>query len=113
MKSNPVIDKLIYTIFQILTGGLYRLYILYNFSTKYLVMCKIHTDVCGNHVCPPVCKIIHSLKLVDNLNVQTDNSWYNYYLSSLICYNETQTNIILEKRKELRALRGFLAPLLG
>ena len=30
--------------------------------------------------CPPVRKIIHSLKLVDYLNVQADNPWYNYYL---------------------------------
>ena len=31
-------------------------------------------------VCPPVRKIIHSLKLVDYLHVQADNPWYNYYL---------------------------------
>ena len=30
--------------------------------------------------CPPVRKIIHSLKLVDYLCVQTDNPWYNYYI---------------------------------
>ena len=30
--------------------------------------------------CPPVRKIIHSLKLVDYLNVQADNPWYNYYV---------------------------------
>ena len=30
--------------------------------------------------CPPVRKIIHSLKLVDYLHVQADNPWYNYYL---------------------------------
>ena len=28
--------------------------------------------------CPPVRKIIHSLKLVDYLHVQADNPWYNY-----------------------------------
>ena len=48
-------------------------------------MCKIYTDVGGinklYHVCPPVRKIIHSLKLVDYLHVQADNPWYNYYLS--------------------------------
>ena len=52
-----------------------------NFSTKYLVMCKVFTDVGGikyiYHVCPPVRKIIHSLKLVDYLHVQADNPWYN------------------------------------
>ena len=56
-----------------------------NFNMKYLVMCKVYTDVCGikqlYHVCPPVRKIIHSLKLVDYLHVQADNPWYNYYLS--------------------------------
>ena len=31
------------------------------------------------YVCPPVRKIIHSLKLVDYLHVQADNPWYNYY----------------------------------
>ena len=30
--------------------------------------------------CPPVRKIIHSLKLADYLHVQVDNPWYNYYL---------------------------------
>ena len=32
------------------------------------------------HVCPTVRKIIHSLKLVDYLNVQADKPWYNYYI---------------------------------
>ena len=58
---------------------------LYNFSTKYFVMCKIYTDVGGikqlYHVCPPVRKIIHSLRLVDYLHVQADNPWYNYYMT--------------------------------
>ena len=27
--------------------------------------------------CPPVRKLIHSLKLVDYLHVQADNPWYN------------------------------------
>ena len=31
--------------------------------------------------CPPVRKIIHSLKLVGYLHVQADNTWYNYYLT--------------------------------
>ena len=30
------------------------------------------------HVCPPPCKIIHSLNIVDYLHVQADNPWYNY-----------------------------------
>ena len=33
------------------------------------------------HDCPPVRKIIHSLKLVDYLHVQVDNPWYKFYLS--------------------------------
>ena len=32
-------------------------------------------------MCPPVPKIIHSLKLVDYLHVQADNPWYNYYIT--------------------------------
>ena len=55
------------------------------FSMKYLVMCNVYTDVGGMkwlyHVCPPVRKIIHSLKLADYLHVQADNPWYNYYLA--------------------------------
>ena len=51
---------------------------------KYHLMCKVYTDVGGikylYHVCPPVRKIINSLKLVDYLHVQADNPWYNYYL---------------------------------
>ena len=63
---------------------------------KYLVMCKVYTDVCGikqlYHVCPPVRKIIHSLKLVGYLHVQADNPWHNYYLTtsgSYIWYGDT------------------------
>ena len=40
------------------------------------MMCKVYTDVGGikqlYHVCPPVRKIIHSLKLADYLHVQAD-----------------------------------------
>ena len=58
------------------------------FSMKYLIMRKVYNDVGGikitYHVCPPVRKIIHSLKLVDYLYVQTDNSWYNDYLCFLL-----------------------------
>ena len=47
-------------------------------------MYKVYTDVCGikqlYHVCPPVRKIIHSLKLVGYLHIQADNPWYNYYI---------------------------------
>ena len=39
------------------------------FSMKYLVMCKVYTDVGG-------------IKLVDYLHVQADNPWYNYYLTT-------------------------------
>ena len=53
-------------------------------NTKYPVMCKVYTDVGGikqlYHVCPPICKIIHLLKLVDYLHVQADKPWYNYYI---------------------------------
>ena len=60
-----------------------------NFSTKYLTMCKVYTDVGGikqlYHVCPHVRKIIHSLKLVDYLHVQADNPWYNYCLVPVTC----------------------------
>ena len=55
-----------------------------NFSPNYLVMCRVYTDVGGikylYHVCPPVRKIIHSLKLVDYLHVQADNPGYNMYM---------------------------------
>ena len=37
--------------------------------------------------CPPVRKIIHSLKLVDYLHVQADNPWYNYYVNGLLRAN--------------------------
>ena len=50
-------------------------------------MCKVYTDVGGikyfYYVCPPVRKIIHSLKLVDYLHVQADNPRYNYYIDSV------------------------------
>ena len=40
-------------------------------------MCKVYTDVGGisllYHGCPPVYQIIHSLQLVDFLDVQADN----------------------------------------
>ena len=49
---------------------------------KYLVMCKVYTDVGGikyiYHVFPSVRKIIHLLQLVDYLHLQADNPWYNY-----------------------------------
>ena len=34
--------------------------------------------------CPPVRKIIHSLKLADYLHVHADNPWYNYYLAIIV-----------------------------
>ena len=41
------------------------------------MMCNVYTDVGGikelYHVCSPVRKIIHSLKLVDYLHTQADN----------------------------------------
>ena len=49
-------------------------------------MCKVYTDLGGikqlYHVCPPLRKIIHPLKLVEYLHVQVDNPWYIYYLST-------------------------------
>ena len=45
-------------------------------------MCKVYTEVGGMkyfyHVCPPVRRIIHSLKLVDYLHVQADKITYDY-----------------------------------
>ena len=59
-----------------------------NFSTKYLVMCKVYTYIGGikylYNVCPPVRKTIHSLKFVDYLHVQADNPWFNNYMSELL-----------------------------
>ena len=55
-----------------------------NFSTNYLVMCKVYTDVGGintlYYVClhVPVHPIIHSQKLADYLHNQADNPWYKY-----------------------------------
>ena len=56
----------------------YNIYITFtNFSKKYLAICKVYTDVSGikylYYVCPPVRKIIHSVKFVDYLHVQADN----------------------------------------
>ena len=80
-----------------------------NFSTKYLVMYKVYTHVGGlkllYHVCPPVRKIIHELKLVDYLHVQADNPWYYLYMSiislvnTLLLYN---TDILKKHGKRLR-----------
>ena len=43
---------------------------------------KWHGMFCPGMFCPTfVCKIIHSLKLVDYLHVQAGNPWYNYYLT--------------------------------
>ena len=51
-------------------------------AMNYLVMCRVYTYVGGinrfYHVCPPVCKITHSLKFMHYLHVQADNPWYNY-----------------------------------
>ena len=55
-------------------------------------MCKVYTDVgCIKklyHVCSPVRKIIHSLKLVDYLHVQADNPWYNFYVNKKFFFTE-------------------------
>ena len=37
--------------------------------------------------CPPVCKIIHSLKLVDYLHVQENNPWYKTFFSYTLHYD--------------------------
>ena len=68
-------------------------------------MCKVYTDVGGikylYHVCPPVRKIIHSLKLVDYLHVQADNPWYNYYITYLAL---TQLFPVLISHREMYTL---------
>ena len=83
--------------------------ILSNFRTKYLVMCKVFTDVhVGGmkllyHVCPPARKIIYSLKLVHYLHVQADSPWYNYNTSSitqLFCMQEVA-------RSDLKDIHAF------
>ena len=55
-----------------------------NFSTNYLVMCEVCTDIGGikllYHGCPPVRELIHSLKLVNHLQIQADKTWYNHYM---------------------------------
>ena len=57
-------------------------------ALEYLMMCKVYTDVGGikylYFVCPPVHKIIHSLKLMDYLHIHADNPWYNYYFTSTL-----------------------------
>ena len=54
-------------------------------------MCKVYADEGGinklYHVCPPVRKIIHSLKLVDYLHVQADKPCYNYYIKLNVLIN--------------------------
>ena len=74
-----------------------------NFSTKYLVMCKVNTDVGGinSYVCLPVRKIIHSLKPVDYLHIQANNPWYNYYLfkgpiTAITIMHGKKTHLILK-----------------
>ena len=75
-------NRLTCWIFNILQSSQIFIHItLTNFSMKYLVMCKVYTDVgvlkyLYSHVCPHVCKIIHSLKLVDYLHVQATNMYY-------------------------------------
>ena len=63
-------------------------------------MYKVYTDVGGikqlYHVCPPVRKIIHSLKLADFLHVQADNPWYNYYLG----FSQTDHNRLSSIKKD-------------
>ena len=77
-----------------------------NFSMKYHLMCKVFTDVGGikqlYHVCPPVRKIIHSLKLVDYLHVQADNPWHNCYITQEIAQSHTtdQPTLLWGRGKE-------------
>ena len=79
-----------------------------NFSMRYLMMCKVYTDVGGikqlYHICPPVCKIIHSLKLVDYLHVQADNPWYNYYIFLMRVCNDWTAKLINESPGKLPLL---------
>ena len=54
-----------------------------NLRTKYLVKCKVYTNVGGLRLLyngfPPLREIIHSLQLVDYLHVQADKPWYHFY----------------------------------
>ena len=88
-----------------------------NFSTKYLVMCKVYSDVGGiklYHVCPPVRKIIHSLKLVDYLRVHADNPWYNllvcwlypFYLAEASTITRSITSYIVGDLRPLSLVEG-------
>ena len=47
--------------------------------------------------------MIHSLKLVDNLNVQADNTWYNFYLKIIENDQEILQSMIIY---QLMAPRG-------
>ena len=71
---------------------------------KYIVMCKVYTDVGGikqlYHVCLPVRKIIHSLKLVDYLHVHADNPWYNYYIDFFFGRYDIIADVINHADKE-------------
>ena len=51
-----------------------------NFSTEYLMVCKIYTDVGGVN---SYTKFVHLyvLNLVDYLHVPADNPWFIYYMS--------------------------------
>ena len=63
-----------------------------NVSTKYLVICKVYTDVDGikelYHDCQSVRNIIHYLKLVDYLHVQaaTHGITITDVMTLCICY---------------------------
>ena len=77
-----------------------------NLSMQSLVMCNVFTDVGGIKYddCPPVRKIIRSLKLVDYLPLQVGNPWYTYYiiyLNSRPTIKWLQEEEILEYRQNI------------
>ena len=70
------------------------------------MMLKVYTDVGGikylYHVCPHVRKIIHSLKLVDYLQVQADNPWYTITcISNMASYFRGVDNSLLNTNGEV------------
>ena len=79
------VNEILYSMFILKSHQYMNLYHPYQIQcTLFLVMCKVYTDERMYKIfipyCPPVRKIIHALKLVDYLHVQTDSSWYNYYI---------------------------------
>ena len=61
------------------------------------------------HVCLPVRKIIHSLKLVGYLHVEADKPWYNYYASlKLLFQPEINLTVIVSVRMYARLIIRYI-----